>query len=507
MKSEEMNMEDQELIKINQSWNFKHLALPCAVYALTFAICMYKNWSGITAPLWIASLIALVVYLIHSTGKTLKRGSIFMAATMLVISISCFYTANEAVLFSDYLAEFLLLVTLVLHNCADDAQWNLAKLFHEIIVSSFAAVGRIATPFTDGKAYFELHPQEKRSKAGKVIVGILIAIPTLFILGFLLASADAVFENIFIRVFGEVINLKNIIGILGIFMLGFFSAYCGMRYAQNDGIHIRTNETRKAEPVIAITVTSLVAALYLIFSVIQILFLFIGGFSLPENMTYAEYARSGFFQLLFVSILNLIVVLVLKEFIVKSRILNVILMVICACTYIMIASSAIRMIMYIRAYSLTFQRVSVLFALFLIAVLLAGVIIMIFNDRFSFRPFCIAAACLVYIPFAFLNVDRIIASYNLSFYAPEKTSYTESHDFYYISSLSTDAAPAILEYFEEKGISEDEMVHTGWYVRYCYNNNITGEFPGIRTYNISRHIANKRLAVPGNYETRSYGKQ
>ncbi|MFR8843973.1 MAG: DUF4153 domain-containing protein [Waltera sp.] len=50
------------------------------------------------------------------------------------------------------------------------------------------------------------------------------------------------------------------------------------------------------------------------FSGIQIFGLFLGKMQLPEGYTYAQYAREGFFQLLAVSILNLILVLVCLSF-------------------------------------------------------------------------------------------------------------------------------------------------------------------------------------------------
>ena len=493
------NMEQEQMIETDGIRNFAHLALPCAVYTLIFTFCMYKNWAAITAPIWIASLIGLVTYLIRSAGKELKRGSMFLAGVMMIISFSCFYTMNGAVLFTDYVAEFLLFVTFVLHNSADDSGWDIAKLLSEIISSVFSSIGKLGTPFSDGRSFFKLHAGSRKTKIGGVLVGILAAFPILIVLGLLLASADAVFESIFSTFFEEVIKWQNILGILCMLAFGFFSSYCGMRYAQTNGPMIRVKEIKKSEPVTAITITSMVAALYLVFSAVQMLFLFMRRFTLPDGMTYAEYARQGFFQLLFVSIVNLIVVLMLKKHIERSRGLNAVLLVICGCTYIMIASSAIRMIMYIKAYSLTFDRISVLFALFLLAVLFAGVIILVLNDRFSFRPFCIAAVSLVYIPFAFLNADKTIASYNLRLYDSNQLVNDYGRDYYYISSLSSDAAPAILDYFEEKGISEEEMIATDWYIEYCYNNDIDGAFPGIRTYNISKHIANTILPVPKDY--------
>ena len=47
-------------------------------------------------------------------------------------------------------------------------------------------------------------------------------------------------------------------------------------------------------------VSVLVAVLYVIFCGIQIIYLFGGGGELPAGVTYAEYARQGFFQLLVV---------------------------------------------------------------------------------------------------------------------------------------------------------------------------------------------------------------
>ena len=491
--------EADRLIDLNRSWNFRHLAVPCAVYALLFVFCMFKNWSGVLTPVWIGSLAYLVAYLTQKTGKKLKSGSIFMMAVMMIISVSCFCTANSMVLFSNYVAEFLLLMTLVLHNYADDSRWDLAKLFGEMLRAVFGSIGKVSAPFTDGKAYFDGRQGDKKSKAGPILVGILIAIPTCIALGLILASADAVFENIFVRFFEEIIRWENIIGVCFMLAFGFLSAYCGMRQVQAEAPLITVREPKKTGPVTAITVTSVVTLLYLVFSVVQILFLFTGSFELPKGISYAEYARRGFFQLLVVSVMNLAVVLILKKHIEKSRVLNAILLVICFCTYIMIASSAIRMIMYIQAYNLTMYRISVLFALLTLAVLLVGVIILVVKDDFSFRRFCVVAVSIIYIPFAFLNADAQIARFNLANNNAIRSADTSRrnyhYDFYYISGLSTDAAPAIREYFERFDDPEGAMLDTDWYIEYCINNEIDGEFVGVRTFNISKFRANKILPI------------
>lgn len=471
-----------------RSWSFGRLALVCAIYALVFVFCMYENAGAITTSVWIASLIALVTYLRKSSGNELKKGSIFLAMVMMIISISCFYTANPYTLFANYTAEFLLLVTFVLLNYADISKWDIGKLLGEILAASVLSVKMIPAPFYDGNAFMKKRESSKNRYIGKILLGLVLAIPVLVVLSALLSSADAVFGNMFSRFFSEIADLGNIVKVLFMLLLGFFSSYCGMRYADMSGADIKVTNHRKREPVVPITVLSLVSILYLAFSVIQILYLFIGGFTLPQGVTYAEYARSGFFQLLFVSALNLIVVLIMKKYILRSRILDALLLLICACTYIMIASSAIRMIMYIREYHLTYDRILVLVVLLTLAVLFAGVMIFVIKENFPFMHFAVAAVCLLYMVFAFANVDRIIASYNLNHISSDKYH----HDMYYISELSADAAPVIAEYLENQSSDISRQDKT-WYYDYCSKNDITGNSVGIRGFNISRYIANKQF--------------
>ena len=112
---------------------------------------------------------------------------------------------------------------------------------------------------------------------------------------------------------------------------------------------------------------SAVALLYLFFSGIQVIYLFLGKGSLPEGVTYSSYARQGFFQLLFVAVMNLVMVLMNLKFFKRSRFLNGVLTVICGCTYVMIASAAYRMALYVGEYHLTYLRVLVLWFLLLLA--------------------------------------------------------------------------------------------------------------------------------------------
>ena len=194
------------------------------------------------------------------------------------------------------------------------------------------------------------------------------------------------------------------------------------------------------EPIIAITAMGLLTLVYLLFSVIQILYLFTNNMSLPDDMTYAEYARQGFFQLMFVSVLNVILVLICHAIFSKSTVLNIVLTIMSACTYVMIASSALRMTMYIKAYDLTYMRILVFAALAVLAVVLAGVIVRIYADRFPLVRYSMFVIVTVYIIVSFLRPAYLVARYNLENQDPKDV------DFRYVTSLGADGAEEVYEF-------------------------------------------------------------
>lgn len=248
-------------------------------------------------------------------------------------------------------------------------------------------------------------------------------------------------------------------------------------------------DKKNGEPLIAIIVTGSIAAMYLMFCAIQVVYLFVGRRYLMGGNAYAEYAREGFFQLLFVCMINLFLVLIMKNRFRESKVLNVILMIICACTFIMIASSAYRMIMYIEKYHLTFLRVFVLVSLFVITLLMLGVIAMIAKPEFSFFRYALVTVSVVYLIFSFAHVDYFIAKYNLAqSNGCETDSYSRGVDYYYIIDSSTDCAPAVAEFAKEHGIEDS------WVERYINAHESEMNDINIRNFNVSHYVAHCLLS-------------
>ena len=124
--------------------------------------------------------------------------------------------------------------------------------------------------------------------------------------------------------------------------------------------------------------------------------------------------QPGFFQLLFVCIINVSLVLFFMGCFRENRFKKILLTVISGCTYVMIASSAFRMCLYIQNYRLTFLRVFVLWMLALIGVLLGGIVAQIYRQTFPLFRYTIVAVTIAVFAFGIVRPDYWIAKYDIA---------------------------------------------------------------------------------------------
>ena len=216
-----------------------------------------------------------------------------------------------------------------------------------------------------------------------------------------------------------------------------------------------TEEFKKTESIVGITINTVMVVLYVVYCFIQILYLFIGfGKGLPDGVTYAEYARTGFFELLFVSCINFLLVAISNAVFAENKILKILLFIISGCTFIMIGSSGYRMILYIRQYHLTFLRVFVLWFLGVMVLLMSGLIISMKKKDFSLFRYIVVVMMCCYIPFVYSRPDAWIAKYNLS-----QENVTWEDISYFIYNGSYDSIPAITEVAIQIESMEDEITN------------------------------------------------
>ena len=452
--------------------NFQIFGVATFLFACFYSFCMYKNDAGITYLLLVAAGLYYVKYCGKQFDFAAKKGTLFYVICILLLGISTFCTDDARIIFFNKTGVFLLMISMVLYNVFETKNWGLGKYVVTIIQSVLWSWGEWLRPFGDAKYYCK----NKLGSKGKTIlyaaVSVAVSVPVVAVVLNLLMSADVLFGDMAERVL-ESLNLKNIIGVLLLTTLVFFAVYGFLSYVVKGEINEEVTEGKKAESILAIPMAGILTALYLVFSVVQIGGLFLGKMTLPKGYTYAMYAREGFFQLLAVSIFNLLLVLVGIQFFKKNKILTVLLTLMSLCTFIMIASSAMRMVLYIKTYHLTFLRILVLWGLLLLAVLFAGVITTLYKKQFSLFRYSVVVVTVCYLGLSFVHPDYWIAKYNVS-----HQNKVIAMDSGYLRDLSADAAPVLVPYF---GM---EVADPQW---------DTEDAASIRKFNVSRFVAKQLI--------------
>jgi hypothetical protein len=163
-----------------------------------------------------------------------------------------------------------------------------------------------------------------------------------------------------------------------------------------------------------------------------------------EGLTYAEYARQGFWQLLWVSALTLLVLsgvirVAGRVTAADRRLLRVLVGTTCATSVVVVVSAIHRMWLYQEAYGFSVQRLMVI----AIELWLGAVFVLIavagvrMTGRWLPRAVLVAGAVTL-LGVAMLNPERLIAERNIDRY-----EQTGSLDTEYLLFLSPDVEPAL----------------------------------------------------------------
>lgn len=496
------------------------------LYAVFFTFCLYKNASGITYPFYVAGTIGFAVYTIRKSGISWRGEHILVLAASLLLGVSNCFTDNAKIIAMNKVWLFVLMMYFLLAVCFDTKKWQFGKFLGNILGLSAGSVGKMFSFFPDVQAWVEEHKGTKNTQVLYVLAGAGISIPLIAVVLVMLSSADIIFRESMNAIFGEIDGWDVFCCIIWSAAIFFFS-YGMASLLEERGLNEKTKDRRTGQPVIAISATAVIALIYVYFCVIQAVYLFAGYGTLPEGYTYAQYARQGFFQLLFICLMNLVLVLIGLGFFKESRALKGILLVISLCTFVMIASSAYRMLLYISVYQLTFLRIFVLWALLVIALLMAGVIGKTLKDEFPLFRYGLFVITCCYLVLSFGQPDYWIARYNISAYVrqekemqaaieqagAESAAEWEDNrngghtvDTWYLRNLSADAAPVIMSegsieryrtYEAEKerwmnGEAKEPDTPT-WEVDYIERQKNRADEMSFRSYNFSRGYVKRAL--------------
>ena len=296
-----------------------------------------------------------------------------------------------------------------------------------------------------------------------ILIGLLISIPLIIILGILLAGADEIFSYYLANIW-RYLNIENIydfilkaiIAIIIMFLVFglYYSLNCTeVRDVQNNSIKKDFNSTTIITILISITI------LYLVFTKIQISYLYLNK-ALPAGFNFADYARDGFFQLVALVIVNLSMITIMNfKTSANNRrvknVLNSLYSIITVLTINMGASAIYKMNLYIEEFGYTRLRILVQAFTVFLCISLIILLAFIWRGKYLFKPTAIVGLT-IYLCLNYINIDNYIVKQNINI-----INTKHEIDYRYLTRLSLDAQDAVKEGYD-KGLIESKYYYD-WY--------------------------------------------
>ncbi len=459
------------------------VALASLLLGLVGDLLLYGKPMGISFPILMLALLIGLLALILVEGATLTWANLWLIIPLLFLAVMSAVRAAPSLRFLNVSGALLLLLLLANRLSGSPlANLNLGGYLGTMLETSAFSLS-LPFPLLMRSAK-ELQGQSKGCwrPAIRVAVGLLIALPLLCVFTALFVSADLVFKNL-VREAIESFSLPDLIGqslltsFLGWLIAGLF-VYALTRHRGGAETEASTLEEAVAngEPneraagtsegtgtavqwtprtwlgsLEASVVLFSIDALFLVFVVIQFATLFGGeAFLKSQGLTYSEYARRGFFELLTVSLIVLGLILVM-DYISRRETTTQKLVFVFGCglmivmTIVILASAFFRMSLYEQAYGFTRLRLQTHVFMIWLALLLTFVLIILITNRVRlFATGALVFAIGVVGTLDVINQDAWIVQRNL-----ERYRQGESLDVEYVGRLSADAVPSLMSLLYE----------------------------------------------------------
>lgn len=429
-----------------------------SVFALLLGVLFdylfYGKSLGVSFFVFVAILISLSLIVAKKLGKRFTRDQWFLVLGALVLSGTVFVRASSFLTFFNVWGSIYLVLLFFF-------------LFLEHPLSSFPVLKYLVAPFSFVKGSFlsgarsleqllGILRDKKRfgsSEFQSVVKGVVLAFPILLLFVWLFYSADLVVQH-FIERFVDIdidseIGLRLLIVlVVSYFSLGFFSR---IGRTKEEGTSVSKTENKALGFIEGSTVLVLVELLFGAFLMVQFFYLFGGQqyvWGIPENLTYAEYARRGFGELTLVSLLSFLLLYGLEKFnkratLKQERAFQILSGILTLEVFVIMFSAWQRLSLYIDAYGFTFMRLLALFLLVWIFVVfllfLARVVLRKSEGTFLASLFWLTLAW--WIAFNWLNPDAFAVRKNIERYGEGKKFDIE----YY--RPSEDAIPELVKVF------------------------------------------------------------
>ncbi len=209
--------------------------------------------------------------------------------------------------------------------------------------------------------YLKLKRSNEKSNTSNILLGVLVGLGIGIVILCLLMSADDYFEYFINNITSGIdFDVSSIILFVGSFIV-LFSIFVNILV--NRKKEVKPLEMKNLDTMMVTIILSIINVVFVLFLISELSRLTINFLQLPVEYTYSSYAREGFFQLLFVTMINFTIIIYLlykTQNIAKSNRVKYLVLLLIFFSIILIFNSYYRMFLYIGNYGLTPLRLQVI---------------------------------------------------------------------------------------------------------------------------------------------------
>ncbi len=471
-------------VPLKKKWEFTSLQKGFTFVALILGYLFNRlifsgHAPGLGAMIFFEIILAVFCAYILKEGAKLSVVHYMWLGLLMTFPVSFILTDNPVL--KGFGAIFMIVATTYWLNISAK---GIAMFRHTFPTDSAQAV--FVAPFENltalPVALFKPAKDSENKTLRNILLGLLVTIPFTAVICALLLSSDETFRNL--------MRFNSISDNIGEFIVRLifsvpvamiiFSSIVSATDKKKQIIE-KTRKQGNVNQVVFITAYIPVLLVYVAFFVSQFAY-FTGAFSsiLPENLTYAEYARQGFFELCAVVAINLAIVLLTEIFCQKNAQgsfgfgVKAVATILSLFSFALVAIFTAKMIMYTKVYGLTHKRIFTLWFTLVLLFVVAMTLVKVFVPKFRFYSVVITGCVLLFALISFANVDSIIAKYNVQWYQQGKISWMGEEALYELDHSAVKYLDAlVLDNTEVPNIIEEGYQY--YYYSYEENSETVGE--------------------------------